>query len=84
MTDREVVKAIHDLLRKSRDPYAASEEIKYKIKEMWHQIYRGNEETPDLRRFLFRHFRISDVEFLDRRKGYEVVEALKAIQRRRT
>jgi phage gp16-like protein len=66
------------------DLYSASPEIKRKIEAMWHDIYRGNNETKHLRQWLFRKFKISDVRFLDKRSAYDAVEALKAMQKRRT
>ena len=83
MSDREIVKAIHDLVAKGRDPYTPSPEILWKIKTMWHEVYRGNDETKHLRQFLFNRFKVSDVKFLDRRKAYECVEALKKMKARR-
>jgi hypothetical protein len=66
-----------------RDPYDASGAIKRKIEAMWHDLYRGNEETKHLRQFLFNHFKVSDAKFLDWRAAYDAVEALKAIRGRR-
>ena len=66
-----------------RDLYDASGAIKRKIEAMWHDIYRGNDETKHLRQFLFNHFKVSDVSFLDRRTAYDAVEALKNMTRRR-
>ena len=65
------------------DLYSASPAIKRKIEAMWHGIYRGNDETKHLRQWLFNHFRISDVNLLDRRTAYDAVEALKAMIKRR-
>jgi phage gp16-like protein len=65
------------------DFYSASAAIKRKIEAMWHDLYRGNEETKHLRQFLFNHFKVSDIRFLDRRTAYDAVEALKAMSRRR-
>lgn len=66
------------------DIYSASPGIKRKIEAMWHDIYRGNDETKHLRQFLFNHFKVSDIRFLEKRTAYEVVEALKAMKRRRS
>jgi len=66
-----------------RDLYDASGAIKRKIEAMWHDLYRGNDETKHLRQFLFNHFKVSDINFLDRRTAYEAVEALKNMTRRR-
>jgi tRNA(Ser,Leu) C12 N-acetylase TAN1 len=66
-----------------KDVYAPSDEIIWKIKNLWHQIYRGDHEIRDLRKFLWRHVKVSDLNFLDRRKAYECVEGLKAMQNRR-
>ncbi len=65
------------------DVYSASPGQKRLIEVLWHEVYRGNDETKHLRQFLFNHFKVSDVNFLDRRTAYEAVEALKAMQRRR-
>ena len=70
--------------QRTNDPYAASPQIKRKIEAMWHDIYRGNSETLHLRQFLRNHFKVSDIRFLDKRKAYECVEALKKIQERRS
>ena len=66
-----------------RDPYDASGAIKRKIEAMWHDHYRGNDETKHLRQWLFNHFKVSDIAFLDKRGAYGAVEALKAMARRR-
>ena len=66
-----------------RDPYDASGAIKRKIEAMWHDLYRGNEEKRHLRQWLWNHFRVSDVQFLDKRKAYDAVEALKSMSRHR-
>lgn len=65
------------------DLYSASPQIKRKIEAMWHDLYRGNEETKHLRQWLFNRFRVSDINFLDKRTAYDAVEALKAMRRRR-
>lgn len=65
------------------DFYSATPGQKRKIEAMWHDLYRGNEETKHLRQFLFNHFKVSDIRFLDRRTAYDAVEALKAMQKRR-
>lgn len=49
-----------------RDIYDASGNIKRKIEAMWHDLYRGNDETKHLRQWLFRKFKISDIN-LDRK-----------------
>jgi len=66
------------------DIYSATPVQKRMIEAMWHDLYRGNDETKHLRQFLFNHFKISDIKFLDRRIVYDVIEALKSIQKRRT
>jgi hypothetical protein len=66
-----------------KDIYAPSDEIIWKIKNLWHQIYRGDHEISDLNKFIFRHVKVSDIKFLDRRKAYECVEALKSMMGRR-
>jgi phage gp16-like protein len=62
----------------------ASPQIKRKIEAMWHDHYRGKEETRHLRQWLFNHFRVSDINFLNKRAAYDAVEALKAMQGRRS
>jgi hypothetical protein len=65
------------------DCYTPSKEQIWKIKNLWHSIYRGNSEDKHLRQFLFNHFKVSDIRFLDKDKAYQAIEALKAMQRRR-
>ena len=66
------------------DAYSASPGQKRKIEVMWHDIYRGNSETKHLRQFLFNHFKVSDIRFLERKTAHDVIEALKAMQTRRS
>lgn len=66
------------------DIYSATPAQKRKIEVLWHNIYRGNDETKHLRQFLFNHFKVSDINFLDKSKAHDVIEALKAMQRRRS
>ena len=84
LTDRQALVFIRSLRDFRKDPYSPSDEEIWRIKKMWHEVYRGDHETRDLRKFLFNHVKVSDLNFLDRRKAYEVIEALKAIQRRRS
>jgi len=65
------------------DGYSSTPAQKRKIEAMWHDIYRGNSETQHLRQFLFNHFKVSDINFLERKTAHDVIEALKAIQNRR-
>jgi hypothetical protein len=65
------------------DVYSAAPGQKRKVEVLWHEIYRGNSETKHLRQFLWNHFKVSDVRFLEKSKAHDVIEALKAIQRRR-
>ncbi len=65
------------------DIYSSTPAQKRKIEAMWHDIYRGNSETKHLRQFLFNHFKVTDIKFLERRTAYEVIEALKQMQHRR-
>ncbi len=83
LTDSQALIFIRLLRDWRKDPYAPSEEMLYKIKTMWHDVYRGNEEAKHLRQFLFNHVRVSDLKFLDRTKAWQVVEALKAMQKHR-
>ncbi len=66
-----------------RDEYDASGAQKRKIEAMWHEIYRGNSETRHLRQFLFNHFKVSDIRFLEKRTAHDVIEALKQMKTRR-
>lgn len=65
-----------------RDLYDASGAIKRKIEAMWHNIYRGNDEIKHLRQWLFSHFKVSDINFLDKRAAYDAIEALKSMTSR--
>jgi hypothetical protein len=65
------------------DLYSASPQIKRKIEAMWHDLYRGDDETKHLRQWLFNHFRVSDINFLDKRTAYDAVEALKQMAHRK-
>lgn len=67
-----------------RDVDMASPAQLRKIEAMWHDIYRGNDETKHLRQFLFNHFKVSDIRFLERKTAHDVIEALKSMQKRRT
>jgi hypothetical protein len=77
------LKFIRSLRDFHKDAYSPSAEQIWLLKDLWHQIYRGNHQTSDLNKFIFRHVKVSDIRFLDRRKAYECVEALKAMQSRR-
>ncbi len=65
------------------DIYSATPKQKRLIEVLWHNIYRGNDETKHLRQFLWGHFKVSDIRFLTRDKAYDVIEALKVMQARR-
>jgi phage gp16-like protein len=65
------------------DIYSATPAQKRMIEAMWHDIYWGNSETKHLRQFLFNHFKVSDIKFLERKTAHNVIEALKAIKDRR-
>lgn len=66
------------------DIYSATPAQKRKIEVLWHDLYRGNEETRHLRQFLWNHFKVSDIRFLDKDKAHDVIEGLKAMQMRRS
>jgi hypothetical protein len=66
------------------DIYSATPAQKRKVEVLWHNIYQGNSETKHLRQFLFNHFKVSDLRFLTKDLAYQVIEALKSIQNRRT
>jgi hypothetical protein len=66
-----------------RDPYTPSKEQIWKIRNLWHLLYVGNNETLHLRQFLFNHFKVSDIRFLDKDKAHQAIEGLKKMQSRR-
>ncbi len=65
------------------DIYSATPKQKRLIEVLWYNIYRGNDEMKHLRQFLWNHFKVSDVRFLDKDKAGDVIEALKKMQSRR-
>ena len=65
------------------DIYSATPGQKRMVEVLWHNVYRGNDETKHLRQFLWNHFKISDVRFLTKDKAHEAIEALKAMHSRR-
>jgi len=65
-----------------KDIYSATPAQKRYIEAMWHDVYRGNDETKHLRQFLFNHFRVSDIQFLDKDKAHAAIEALKIMQKK--
>ena len=66
-----------------RDAYAATPAQLRMIEAMWHDIYRGNDETKHLRQFLFNHFKVSDIRFLEKNTtAHQVIEALKQMKTR--
>ena len=69
---------------KKGDRYSATPGQKRLVEVLWHNIYRGNDETKHLRQFLFNHFKVSDIRFLDKDKAHMAIEALKSMQKRRT
>jgi hypothetical protein len=74
------IRALRDF---HKDVYAPSAEAVWLLKDLWHQIYRGNHEESDLNLFLFRHFKISHIKFLDGHTTYMATEAVKAMAARR-
>ena len=85
MDEREIIKAIRALLSSRRDPYKPSPEMFWKIGRDWdeyHHYCKCGDSKGHQRRFLFSRFKISDINFLDRRKAYEFDEALKAMRNR--
>jgi phage gp16-like protein len=66
------------------DIYSASPGQKRLIEVLWHNIYRGSNETKHLNQFIFNHTHVSDIRFLDGEGAYKVIEALKAMQTRRS
>jgi phage gp16-like protein len=67
-----------------RDAYAATPAQLRMIEAMWHDLYRGNFETKHLRQFLFNHFKVSDIRFLEKdTSAHDVIEALKQMKTRR-
>jgi len=69
---------------KKGDRYSATPGQKRLIEVLWHNVYRGNEETKHLRVFLFKHFKVSDIRFLDKDKAHKAIEGLKAMSRKRS
>ena len=59
------------------DIYSATPKQKRLIEALWHNVYRGNDETKHLRQFLWNHFKVSDIRFLDKDKAHMAIEALK-------
>jgi len=98
MTDRQAIKLINIFREKGwvpktkpkkyddkkGDRYSATPGQKRLIEVLWHNIYRGNNETKHLRQFLFNHFKVSDIQFLDKDKAHMAIEALKAMSRKRS
>lgn len=74
------IRALRDF---HKDVYAPSDEQIWLLKYLWHQVYRGDHEESDLSLFLFRHFKISHIKFLDYRIAYQATEAVKAMAKRR-
>ena len=66
-----------------RDVYAAKPEQLRLIEVLWHQIYQGNNEKLHLRQFVFRVAKVMDLRFLEKDQAYNVIEALKAMKRRK-
>ena len=65
------------------DAYSATPKQKRLIEVLWHSVYRGNSETKHLRQFLFNHFKVSDLRFLEKRTAYDAIEALKSMSKHR-
>ena len=66
------------------DIYSATAKQKRLVEVLWHNVYRGNEEKKHLRQFLWNHFKVSDVQFLDKSKAHDVIEALKKMNSRKS
>ena len=70
-----------------RDIYDSSGAAKRMAEAMWQSYHHDHCKCSDSkghgRRFLFSKFHISDWAFLDRRTNYDVIEALKAMGRRK-
>lgn len=86
LTDSQALIFIRLLRDWRRDPYASSDEIRWKVNDLWEKYHHNHCNCGDTighkRRFLFSRFKVSEVDFLDWRKAYEVVEALKKMQER--
>lgn len=65
------------------DVYSATPAQKRLIEALWHDLYRGNNETKHLRQFLWNHVKVSDVAFLTRDTAHKAIEAMKAMTDRR-
>lgn len=66
-----------------RDVYAAHPAQLRLIEVLWHEIYVGNNEKLHLRQFVFRVAKVMDLRFLEKDQAYNVIEALKVMNRRR-
>ena len=98
MTDRQAIKLINIFREKGWVPKSkpkkydnergdicsATPAQKRMIEVLWHNIYRGNEETNHLRQFLFNHFKVSDIGFLDKDQAHQAIEGLKAMTRKKS
>jgi hypothetical protein len=49
------------------------------IEALWHQVSRANDEKLALRRFLFKHYGVDDIKFLDFDSAEKAKEALKSM-----
>lgn len=65
------------------DIYSATPAQKRLVEVLWHNIYRGNDETKHLRQFLWNHFKVSDIRFLDKDKAHQAIEGLKSMAKRK-
>lgn len=86
LDDRQALVFIRSLRDFHKDSYASSDEIRWKINQMWNEYHYNHcncgDTTGHKRRFLFSRFKVSEVNFLDRRKAYEAVEALKSMTKK--
>jgi hypothetical protein len=66
-----------------RDRHAATPAQLRLIEALWHDIYRGNNETLHLRQFIFRTAGVNDIRFLTKPLANKVIEGIKAVSRRK-
>jgi hypothetical protein len=83
LDNQKALRLIRRLRDFRKDAYSSSAEQVWLLKDLWHQVYRGNREESDLNLFLFRHFKISHINFLDGHTAYQATEAIKAMAARR-
>lgn len=83
LSDSQALVFIRSLRDYHKDPYASSDEMRWKFNQKWDEYHHDHCNCGDKmghqRRFLFKRFKISDINFSDRRKAYEATEAVKSM-----